>query len=334
MARILFRASRFLLMAAPVGIMGPRLGGLLFIGIASFAVTSLQQEAREESKLEARIKHMPAWANARRAQGGPLLAAWQKWLLIWGSWGWKSEPLLGRSWFAMGRLVPSERSYMLIDDDEQPSRSGRLAVIALLAGLMFMPLAIIAAGWLGGGSLGVQAASPYRWVFDLTLILLAASYVVLTLLHEQIFLFTSVRISDPELEAIVPARALGELARIAQGADEIQLGVDENHVFFATDGAWLTTRRIDGQFPNYKQLIPEAFEYEVKLPREELLDVVGDVAKRTLRIFNGSFKTIARTATRFEQATELTPHRATTVKAAARKTARRTTRRTARRRAA
>lgn len=38
-------------------------------------------------------------------------------------------------------------------------------------------------------------------------------------------------------------------------------------------------------------------------------DVVGDVAKRTLEIFNGSFKTIARTATRLEQATELTPHR-------------------------
>src|SRR2546426_9690972 len=38
-------------------------------------------------------------------------------------------------------------------------------------------------------------------------------------------------------------------------------------------------------------------------------DVVGDVAKRTLRIFNGSFKTIARTATRLEQASELTAHR-------------------------
>ena len=38
-------------------------------------------------------------------------------------------------------------------------------------------------------------------------------------------------------------------------------------------------------------------------------DVVGDVAKRTLRIFNGSFKTIARTATRLEQASELNPSR-------------------------
>ena len=38
-------------------------------------------------------------------------------------------------------------------------------------------------------------------------------------------------------------------------------------------------------------------------------DVVGDVAKRTLKIFNGSFKTIARTATRLEEASQLTPRR-------------------------
>ncbi len=35
--------------------------------------------------------------------------------------------------------------------------------------------------------------------------------------------------------------------------------------------------------------------------------VVGDVAKRALRIVSGSFRTIARTATRLEQATEVTP---------------------------
>jgi len=38
-------------------------------------------------------------------------------------------------------------------------------------------------------------------------------------------------------------------------------------------------------------------------------DLVGAVAQRTLRIFNGSFKTIARAASRLEQATELTPRR-------------------------
>jgi hypothetical protein len=63
-------------------------------------------------------------------------------------------------------------------------------------------------------------------------------------------------------------------------------------------------------------------------------DVVGDVAKRTLRIFNGSFKTIVRTATRLEQATELSSRRETAVKPAAVRTRRTTGRRTARRRAA
>ena len=82
----------------------------------------------------------------------------------------------------------------------------------------------------------------------------------------------------PELEAIIPARALQELVRVGAGADEIQLGMLENHVVFGTDGAWLTTRRIDGQFPNYRQLLPEQFEHELELPREELLDVVRRVS--------------------------------------------------------
>ena len=82
----------------------------------------------------------------------------------------------------------------------------------------------------------------------------------------------------PDLEAIIPARALQELARIAVGADEVQLGLQENHVVFGADGTWLTTRRIDGQVPNYRQLLPEQFEYELVLPREELLEVVRRVS--------------------------------------------------------
>jgi DNA polymerase-3 subunit beta len=88
-----------------------------------------------------------------------------------------------------------------------------------------------------------------------------------------------------DLEAIVPARALGELARIAQGAGSptLAIGVQENQVVFGTDGVWLTARRIDGQFPNYKQLLPESFEAEIRLPREELLDVVRRTSLMALR---------------------------------------------------
>lgn len=89
---------------------------------------------------------------------------------------------------------------------------------------------------------------------------------------------TSMGSSGPELDAIVPARAIGELTRIAQGAGGLQIGVLENQVLFATDGILLTTRRIEGQFPNYRQLLPETFEHELALPRDELLEVVRRVS--------------------------------------------------------
>jgi DNA polymerase III subunit beta len=89
---------------------------------------------------------------------------------------------------------------------------------------------------------------------------------------------TAVDATLPDLEAIIPARALNELSRVAAGADEVQLGMQENHVIFGADGTWLTTRRIDGQFPNYRQLLPEQFEHELMLPREEVLEVVRRVS--------------------------------------------------------
>ena len=106
----------------------------------------------------------------------------------------------------------------------------------------------------------------------------------------------------PELEAIIPARALAELSRIAQSGDTVELGVHENQVVFAADDVWLTSRRIDGQFPNYKQLLPETFEHEVTLPRAEILDVVrrvGVMVQRTspiqLRFAEGELTVFART---------------------------------------
>jgi len=87
----------------------------------------------------------------------------------------------------------------------------------------------------------------------------------------------------PELEAIIPARALAEVTRIAQTADSLELGVHENQVAFVADGVTLTTRRIEGQFPNYRQLLPETFEHTLALPRAEVLEVVRRVAVMSQR---------------------------------------------------
>ena len=89
---------------------------------------------------------------------------------------------------------------------------------------------------------------------------------------------TGLDAAGPELEAIIPARALQELTRLAAGAESVELGIHENHVVFSAGDVWLTTRRIDGQFPNYKQLLPESFEAELEIGREPFLEVVRRAA--------------------------------------------------------
>jgi DNA polymerase-3 subunit beta len=113
---------------------------------------------------------------------------------------------------------------------------------------------------------------------------------------------TSLESPAPDLEAIVPSRALQELSRIAGDADEIAVGVQENQVLFSAGDVWLTTRRIDGQFPNYRQLLPETFEHELTVPRAELLDVVRRAAVMIqratplqLRFTDGEVTVVART---------------------------------------
>jgi hypothetical protein len=77
--------------------------------------------------------------------------------------------------------------------------------------------------------------------------------------------------------------------------------------------------QVDGKLP--EKVVIKGFEL-VKLQARRR-DVVGGVAKRALRVFNGSFKTIAKTASRLEYATELR-HMPTAKKSVATKAATKT----------
>jgi DNA polymerase-3 subunit beta len=81
-------------------------------------------------------------------------------------------------------------------------------------------------------------------------------------------------------EANVPARALQELTRIVQheGADSLQVSVRANQVVFEAGGVVLSSRLIDGQFPNYRQLLPDAYEHELRLGGTEISEVVRRIS--------------------------------------------------------
>lgn len=89
---------------------------------------------------------------------------------------------------------------------------------------------------------------------------------------------------DPPIEggfeANVPARALQELERlVAQGAQErIRIGVRTNQIVFEVGAMVLSSRLIEGQFPNYRQLLPESYEHVLQLSGEELTGVVRRIS--------------------------------------------------------
>ena len=84
---------------------------------------------------------------------------------------------------------------------------------------------------------------------------------------------------EGSLEANVPARTLQELGRIASGGgDEIEVASLEHQVIFKLGDVTLSSRLVEGRFPNYKQLLPEAFEHELRVSTPELLDVVRRVS--------------------------------------------------------
>ena len=77
-----------------------------------------------------------------------------------------------------------------------------------------------------------------------------------------------------KLEIIVPAKSLFEVERILDDVDdpvEIFVTPNKSQVIFHTEAADLVSRVIEGQFPNYKQVIPASSQTTVIVQRDELL---------------------------------------------------------------
>jgi DNA polymerase III subunit beta len=85
----------------------------------------------------------------------------------------------------------------------------------------------------------------------------------------------------PETSVVIPARALNELARVLADVDDpvdIVLAGGRNQILFHLDGIDLVSRLIDGQFPNYQQVVPKDHATRAVLDREELLRAVRPAA--------------------------------------------------------
>ena len=80
-------------------------------------------------------------------------------------------------------------------------------------------------------------------------------------------------------EAIIPARAMQEVSRIftSEGQDDVEVSLSENQALFRVGDVVFGTRLIDGNFPEYRRLLPSGFEREISVSREELMGTLRRV---------------------------------------------------------
>ena len=147
--------------------------------------------------------------------------------------GIPDKPTTKMSQGTLRRMI-GEVAFVAATDDSRPVLTGVLTTLA-------------------GEEITMAAADPYR----------------LSVRHAA--LLTKV---DPQIEIIIPARSLFEVARIVEDSDatiDIFVTANGSQVIFHTDEADLVSRVIEGQFPNYKQVIPTTHLTTVTVSRDELL---------------------------------------------------------------
>lgn len=78
---------------------------------------------------------------------------------------------------------------------------------------------------------------------------------------------------------VVPGSALTDVGRICEDSDEeVKISLGDKHVAFFIGNTVLISRRLEGEFMNYKKSIPTMFRYHIEVEREELMKVIDRVA--------------------------------------------------------
>jgi DNA polymerase-3 subunit beta len=81
-----------------------------------------------------------------------------------------------------------------------------------------------------------------------------------------------------ETDVIIPTKAVQELQRLLGTEGELSLRLSDNQVSIIVGDTLLVSKLIEGNYPNYRQVIPSDANERVELPREALLDTVRRVS--------------------------------------------------------
>ena len=86
-------------------------------------------------------------------------------------------------------------------------------------------------------------------------------------------------VSGDDGECIVPLKAANEVRRTLEGGDFVEIQIGEKQCRFIGQNYTLTTKLIDGNYPNFRQVIPTEFKRVVEVPAEPLLQKIEMVSQ-------------------------------------------------------
>ena len=90
------------------------------------------------------------------------------------------------------------------------------------------------------------------------------------------------------VKIVIPAKILNEIVRIigTDEASEITILWQKNEISFAFEEVYIKSRLIDGQFPNYRNVVPSIHTLELKINRAKLADVIERVSLLSSGLYN------------------------------------------------
>lgn len=117
--------------------------------------------------------------------------------------------------------------------------------------------------------------------------------------------------SVPDGDVILPGKVVGELEKVLADEGTMSVQLSESRASFAFGDTLITSKLVDGTYPNYRQVIPGSFTQSASIPRElfaEVLNRVSMVVSETssfvrLRLESGSM-VISATSTEVGEGTE------------------------------
>ena len=94
--------------------------------------------------------------------------------------------------------------------------------------------------------------------------------------------------AEAEFTGIIPRKTCMEIMRILPKENEkIKFFIDQNRIVFSSSNFIFKSKLIDANYPNYNQVIPSGDSVEIKVNREELLDIVSRVSVLSNDKFKG-----------------------------------------------